>query len=86
MIESATSSVLGSGNGWPGEKWLDVREIQIDIDAVVDFALPRDPKHLLRAKIILKRKALLFGASRGLQVIDRLLINWKISHGRAVLG
>ena len=22
------SSVLGSGNGWPGEKWLDVREIQ----------------------------------------------------------
>jgi hypothetical protein len=22
------SSVLGSGNGWPGEKWLDIREIQ----------------------------------------------------------
>ena len=22
------SAVLGSGNGWPGEKWLDVREIQ----------------------------------------------------------
>ena len=22
------SSILGSGNGWPGEKWLDVRDIQ----------------------------------------------------------
>src|ERR1700704_2868200 len=74
---------------WPfrsGDAWLDTREIQIDIDAVVDVALPRDPKHFLRAKIILERKALLFGTSRGPQVIDRLLINWKISHGRAVLG
>lgn len=22
------SAILGSGNGWPGEKWLDIREIQ----------------------------------------------------------
>jgi hypothetical protein len=26
---SFPSSVLGSGNGWPGEKWLDIRQISI---------------------------------------------------------
>ena len=25
--DSFPSSVLGSGNGWPGEKWLDIRQI-----------------------------------------------------------
>src|SRR6266699_492615 len=47
-----------------GDAWLHVRQIQIDIDAVINFAFSRHAKHLLRTKVIFESKALLFAASR----------------------
>ena len=69
-----------------GDTRLHVREIQIDIDAVIDFAPERHAEHFLGSKIIFERQALFLAAASSPQVIHRLLINWKISHGRAVLG
>src|SRR5436190_1970389 len=65
--------------------WLNLAEIQFQIDAVIDFALARHAKHLLRAKVIFERGALLVSATGGAQIIHRFLINWEISNGRAVL-
>ena len=48
-----------------GDARLHLRQIQIDIDAVIDLASERHAEHFLRAKIILEHKALLFAASRG---------------------
>ena len=73
---------------WPfgsGDARLHLRQIQIDIDAVIDFAPERHAEHFLRPKIIFERKALFFAASGRPQVIDRLLINREISHRCAVL-
>src|ERR1700730_17592054 len=58
-----------------GDAWLYLGEIQIDIDAVIDFAFERHAEHFLRPEIIFKRNALFVAASRGLQVVDRLLID-----------
>src|SRR5438045_7103597 len=65
--------------------WLDLAEVQFQIDAVIDFALARHAKHLLRAKVIFERGALLVSATSGAQIIHRFLIDWEISNGRAVL-
>src|SRR5207302_10003849 len=69
----------------PGYAWLDLAKIQFQIDAVVDFALARHAEHPLRAKIIFERGALLIGATGGAQIIDRFLIDRKITDGCAVL-
>src|SRR5262249_54699177 len=42
---------------WSGNAWLHVRQIQIEINAVIDFTLPRDAEHVLGSKIIFERKA-----------------------------
>ena len=68
-----------------GDARLHLRQIQIDIDAVIDFTPERHAEHFLRPKIIFERKALFFAASGRPQVIDRLLINREISHRCAVL-
>ena len=63
---------------------LHLRQIQIDIDTVINLAPERHAEHFLRAKIIFERKALFVATPRGSQVVHRFLINWKISHRRAV--
>src|SRR5881227_96001 len=65
--------------------WLNLAEIQFQIDAVIDFALARHAKHLLRAKVVFECGALLVSATSGAQIIHRFLIDWEISNGRAVL-
>ena len=52
-----------------GDARLNVRQIQIDIDAVIDLAPERHAEHFLRSKIIFERKALFFAPSRGTQVV-----------------
>src|SRR5438477_629409 len=68
-----------------GYAWLDLAKIQFQIDAVIDFALARHAEYLLRAKIIFERGALLIAATGGAQIIDRFLIDRKITDGCAVL-
>ena len=70
----------------PRHARLDVAEIQFEIDAVIDLAFARHPKHFLRAEITFERRALLIGAPGRSQITYRLLIDREISHGRAVLG
>src|SRR5437764_15282038 len=65
---------------------LDLAEIQVQINAVIDFPLARHAKHMLRAKVIFERGTLLVTSAGSSQIIYRLLIDWKISNGRAVLG
>src|SRR5438309_11458058 len=65
----------------PGYAWLDLAEIQFQIDAVIDFALARHAKHFLGAKIIFERGALLIAAAGGAQIVHRFLIDRKITHG-----
>ena len=65
--------------------WLDLAEVQFQIDAVIDFALARHAKHFLGAKVVFERGALLISATSGAQIIHRFLIDWKIANGRAVL-
>src|SRR6267378_15309 len=69
----------------PSYPWLDLAEIQFQIDAVIDFPLARHAKHLLRAKVVFERGALLVSATSGAQIIHRFLIDWEISNRRAVL-
>src|SRR5439155_13483380 len=71
---------------WSSDARLHLGQIQIDIDGVVDFAPQRHAEHFLGTKIIFERKALLFAASGGPQVSNRLLIDREISHRRTVLG
>ena len=52
-----------------GDARLHVRQIQIDINAVINFAFSRHAKHVLGAKIIFESKAYLFTASRSPQII-----------------
>src|SRR5215831_16271980 len=52
-----------------GDARLHVRQIQIDINAVIDFAFSRYAEHVLGAKIIFESKALLFAASGSSQII-----------------
>src|SRR6476659_1524097 len=69
----------------PGYAWLDLAKIQFQIDAVIDFALAWHAKHLLRAKVIFERGALLVSATSGAQIIHRFLIDREITDGCAVL-
>src|SRR5204863_9689749 len=68
-----------------GYPWLDLAEVQFQIDAVIDFALARHAKHFLGAKIIFERGALLVASAGGAQIVHRFLIDWEITDGCAVL-
>src|SRR5438067_2871267 len=60
---------------------LHVSEIQVEIDAVIDFALPRHSEHFLGPEIIFERRALLVGPSRRAQIIqDRKSTRLNSSH------
>ena len=65
---------------------MHIVEVQLEIDAVIDLALARHAEHFLGAEIRFEGVALLAGATGRAQVIDRLRIDRKVSHGRAVLG
>ncbi len=65
---------------------LHVSEIDLEIDAVIDLAFARHPKHFLGAKIILERCALFVTPAGGAQIGNRFLVDREKSHGRAVLG
>src|SRR5256885_6961810 len=57
---------------WSGHGRLNLREVQFEIDRVVDFSFARHAEHFLGAKIILERRALFFRASGRAQIRDRL--------------
>ena len=68
----------------PGYAWLDLAEIQFQIDAVIDFALARHAEHFLRAKIIFESGAMFVGATGRTKIIDRFLIDREKAHRRAI--
>src|SRR5437762_11655472 len=65
---------------WPlgtGNAWLHFRQIQIDIDAVIDFAFPRHAKYFLFPKIIFECKALHVAASGSRSEERRVGKEWR---------
>ncbi len=74
---------------WPfgtGDAGLHIRQIQVDVDAVIDLAFTRHSEHVLGAEIIFERQTEFFTASGGAQVLDGFVVDWEIAHRRAVLG
>src|SRR5438270_4805010 len=69
----------------PGDTWLHVREIQFEIDTIIDLALAWYAKHFLRAKIIFERGALLVASTCRAQICNRFLVDGKESHRCAIL-
>src|SRR2546430_17603363 len=65
----------------PGNAWLHVSEIDVEIDAVIDLAFARHAEHFLCAKIIFERGALLIGPTGRTQVNNRFLVDREKSHG-----
>src|SRR5207237_9245647 len=61
--------------------WLDLAEVQFQIDSVIDFALTRHAKRFLGAEVVFDRGALLITATSWAQIIHRFMIGWKIANG-----
>ena len=70
----------------PGDAGNHDRQIEFERNGVVDFSFVRHSEQTLDAKVIFERPALLLGAARRAEIGNRLVVDGKEAHGRAILG